>query len=218
MKASKITIGFFVLALICFSIISAFSNRKIAVSTGKILNQKYTPFVSASGSLYQNNENMLVTALIGEANISNIKVGQSAQVSGSGFDGEYSAEVINIGNSAKKVTVGGVKIVAVDVTLKIDNPDKALKPGFSAKLKIFTDAEKDMAVVPYSAVLQEDDREYVFVYENGNAQKTYIKTGRELPNGYEILSGIDKNDIIVITPKLINGNSAQVSVKPTEEQ
>ncbi len=218
MKASKITVGFLILALICFSIISSFSNKKISVSTGKVLNQKYTPFVSASGSLYLSDEDMLVTALIGEANISNIKVGQKAEVSGSGFEEEYSAEVINIGSSAKKVTVGGVKIVAVDVTLKIDKPDKALKSGFSAKLKIFTDSEKEMAVVPYSAVLQEDDREYVFVYENGNAQKTYIKTGKELPKGYEILSGIDKNDIIVMTPALINGNSAQVSVKPVEEQ
>lgn len=218
MKASKITIGIFILALVCFSIVSAFFNRKVTVSTAKVLSQKYTPFVSASGSLYLSDEAMLVTTAIGEANISSIKVGQKAQVSGSGFKGEYSAEVVDIGSAAKKVTVGGVKLVAVDVTLKIDEPDDSLKSGFSAKLKIFTDSEKEMTVVPYGAVLQEEDREYVFVYENGNAQKTYIKTGKELPKGYEILSGIDKNDIIVMNPSVIGGNAAQVSVKPVEEQ
>ncbi len=217
MKASKIIASLLILIALSYAIAKIFLGREISVEASRVIKEKYTPFVSASGSISAQDNQMLVTVAIGESNISSVKLGQSAQITGNGFNGEYSAEVIKIGNSAKKVTVGSTKIVAVEVILKINNPDSALKSGFTAKAKIFTQEESEITVVPYSAVLQEDNREYVFVYENGIAQKTYIKTGRELSKGYEILGGLDADSIVVTTPSILNKNEIAVSVKPVEE-
>jgi len=160
---------------------------------------------------------MKVTVLVGESNISDIKKGQKAIITGNGFkDRSYNAVVTTIGSSAKKVTSGSTKIVVVEVGLAIENPDEALKSGFTAKVKIFTDEETEITVLPYSAVLQDDAGEYVYIYKQGKAVRADVKTGRELENGYEVLSGIKAGDKVITSPSAIKKSGTSVIIKGRE--
>ncbi len=157
---------------------------------------------------------MQVLSMVSESNISDIRVGQKAEITGVGFKGKsYSATVCKIGDTAKKVTLGTTKVVAVEVFLSIDEPDSILKEGYSAKAKIFTNDETQLSVVPYSAVLQDDKGEYVYKIMDKKAVLTRIKTGKELSSGYEILSGLSQNDTVILNPQKIKRNNCLVDAK-----
>ena len=71
--------------------------------------------------------------------------------------------------------------------------------------------------MPYSAVLQDESGEYVYVYYDGRALKRNVKTGRELENGYEIVSGIDASSIVITSPLEVSGDSAAVYATRLED-
>ncbi len=223
---------FLVLLIFAAAVTAAFTiagDNEIGVTVSRVKRQEYSPYLLLSGSISETDyveastgmvktDAMLVTALVSESKISSVKEGQRAEITGDGFENKsYTAYVSSIGKTAKKVTVGNSKIVVVDVVLEIENPDDALKSGFTAKVKLFTEDAQNVIVVPYSAVLQDDGGEYVYIYYDGIATRRDIKTGRELENGYEVISGIDADSIVITSPLDISGNSAAVYAKRLEE-
>ena len=218
MKKSKIILGFIIFATAAFSAVNIFSDNSVRVKTDIVKKEIYSPYLLFGGSISSPEtgddavqtvmaENAYVSVLVGESSISSIKKGQKAEISGSGFSGVYSAEVISVGKSARKISMGTSKVVAVDVVIKIDEPDDSIKSGFTAKVKIFTDKEQEVLTVPYSAVMQDDQTEYVFVLQDDRAVRKDIKTGRELANGCEVLEGIEAGEIIITTAQSVKNGS-----------
>ena len=62
---------------------------------------------------------------------------------------------------------------------------------------------REICVVPYSAIGQDDDGEYVCVYENGGSVRRSIDTGAEFADGAEVISGVSPNDVIFKDPEKI---------------
>jgi HlyD family secretion protein len=91
----------------------------------------------------------------------------------------------------------------VEVTLKIDNPDGELRPGYTARADIKTDETKSIHIVPYSAILQDDVGEYVYVLFGNTALRRDILTGVELADGAQVLAGLREDDEIIATPESI---------------
>ncbi len=225
MKPFKLFLSVVCIAVAAFATAKFFSQSATEVTTSLVTENSYTPHVSVVGTVVAPSNSsqsnipasasmgeVYVTTLISESGISDIKKGQKALVTGSGFKGKsYDATVTKIGDKAQKNSALSSKAVAVEVTLKIDKPDAALKSGFTAKAQIFTDAPSKKTVVPYAAVMQDNDGEYVFVCENEKAVKKYIKTGLELENGYEVIQGLNAGDNVVTSPKAIKNNGQKIS-------
>ena len=222
---------FLVLLIFAAAVTAAFTilgDSEVGVTVSRVKQQEYSPYILLSGSISETDyveastgavktDAMLVTAVVSESKISSVREGQKAEITGDGFENKsYTAYVSSIGKSAKKVTVGSSKVVVVDVVLEIENPDDALKSGFTAKVRLFTDEAQNVIVVPYSAVLQDDGGEYVYVYNDGKAVRRNIKTGRELENGFEAVSGLDAGSIVITSPLDISGDSAPVYAKKLE--
>lgn len=163
-------------------------------------------------------DRLSVKASINEQNISDIQVGQQAVITGSGFkDKEYTAVVSKIYPSARQVYSGSSTVTVVDVLLNIDNPDEKLKPGLSAKSKIYTSEEKEVLTVPYEAVIQDEQgQEYVYIYSGGSAVKTPIKTGRELDEGFEVIEGLSKGQQVVLGPDALTHDKERVLLAQKE--
>lgn len=157
-----------------------------------------------------NGENLSVLLNVNEAKISDVKVGQKVLVSGIGFKNrEYIGIVRSISNEAKTglTTTGQETTVEVIVDICKNENDTMIKPGFTAKCKILTEESKDTMIIPYETVKADDNgKEYVFVMCNGTAKQTYIKTGREYDYGFEVIDGINSDDIIITNPDLIKNN------------
>jgi hypothetical protein len=52
--------------------------------------------------------------------------------------------------------------------------------------------------VPASAVIQRGQMEIVFAIENRHARLHLVKTGRQIKDETEILSGLDPGDVVVL--------------------
>lgn len=159
--------------------------------------------------------NLIVSVPVPEKKITSIKVGQPAEISGYGFSEENNyGYVLSISPTARKAYIGTNQETIIDVTVSLENSQESVKPGCSARAKIHTSSVEKIKIIPYETIAQDDKgQEYVYVFEKGFAISKKIKTGRELADGIEVLSGISDNDIIISNPSKIKKSGTLVRVK-----
>ena len=86
----------------------------------------------------------------------------------------------------------------VTVRTEVDNAERTLKPSMLATLLIQSRPEEKL-VVPTSAVVREDNRDYVFVRASeSNYQLTPVKLGDESNGVRPVLSGVQAGQPIVV--------------------
>lgn len=166
--------------------------------------------ISPSGALQ-------VKVTIHERDVRDVRVGQQALVSGVAFAKEsYPGTVKSISPSARQQYNGSVSETVVDavVELQPDALDDSLRLGLTAKAQLIVSSEENALVVPYEAVLQDDqEREYVYVVENGRAVKRVIETGDELRSGLRVTAGLAARDRLVENPESISKSGVPVVVR-----
>ncbi|MCL1881386.1 MAG: HlyD family efflux transporter periplasmic adaptor subunit [Oscillospiraceae bacterium] len=188
-----------------------------SVETVSLEPAEYHQIVSGSGVVMQSelDENWYVTVFIGERDIRRVKIGQSATLSGAAFDdGIYTASVYNIGDVAFTRQGTFNYETVIEVTLRIDNPDDeraTLRSGNSARANIQTGDTENIFIIPYSAIMQDDIGEFVFVQAGHTVIRRDILTGAELPEGAQILAGLSEYDQIIITPELVSEGQLTVN-------
>lgn len=103
----------------------------------------------------------------------------------------YAKQTISLtGNSAARTTLH----IALD-----GGAACVLYPGYRAEVRVITDCRKDVLLVPYSAVKQDESgMEYVMKLENDIVVKQYIFTGAELSDCLEITNGLSTEDILLL--------------------
>ncbi len=79
----------------------------------------------------------------------------------------------------------------------VQNPNYRLKPGFFAEVTIQTGGNPNALIVPESAILSQEGKNYVYVVLNGVAQRREAETGIRLDGKVEILKGIQRGDRVV---------------------
>lgn len=156
--------------------------------------------------------NLVARVSVTETNISKIEEGQNATLSIIANNGaRYNCVVTKIYPTAKKMALTTGTDATVDVVLKILNPDRLLKPGYTAKARIIVGAAREAFILPYEVIRQDDDQnEYVYVYSSGRACKRVIRTGDELLYGAEIIGGLLENELVVTNPDIIEGDDRLV--------
>jgi len=83
------------------------------------------------------------------------------------------------------------------VKVRFRNNPKKLKPGMLVKGEIILEEHKDVVVVPESAIVEEEGNYFVFVVENGVANKRKIRKGLEYRGRVEILEGLKEGENVV---------------------
>lgn len=99
------------------------------------------------------------------------------------------------------------------VEITISNPDQKVRPGMFARATINFGDEQHV-VVPDMAVVKQigaGDR-YVYVYKDGKVSYNKVELGRQIGNTYEIISGVNDGDMVVVAgqSKLANGREVEV--------
>ena len=154
----------------------------------------------------QSNTGLQVRLSVNESQISDIRVGQKATITGTGFKNSvYSGTVKSIASDATQVTLVSGTETVIDVIVSVENAGEDIKPGFTAKAKIITSKSPNVLVVPYEAVTEDDDcGEYVYCVSGKKAVKTAVSTGEEFDNGFEIKKGLKANDRVILNPDIIS--------------
>lgn len=190
-----------------------------APADGKVLEIKEnenSPVVS--GHTVMNivvDDTLCVELPVNESKISQLALGQEAEITGSGFkNSKYTGEVSFIDDVAQQVSTGVGKETAVNVKVDIENPGDDIRLGYTAKCNITTNINEECLKIPYEAVVYNDDKNYVYVYSNGIAKEQRVKLGTEYSDGVEVLKGLSPGDILILnTENVSNFEKVKVADK-----
>ncbi len=98
------------------------------------------------------------------------------------------------------------------VRIEIDNPDRAVRPGMFADVRVEAARYPDRLLVPREALLSRNDRKIVFVYEGGRAKWRYVETGEETDAQVEVRAGLAASDTLITAGHFNLAHNAQVIV------
>ena len=98
------------------------------------------------------------------------------------------------------------------VLIEIDNPDRAVRPGMFADVRVEAARYKDRLLVPREALLTRADRKVVFVYEGGRAKWRYVETGEETDDMVEVREGLAARDSLITAGHFNLAHNAEVIV------
>lgn len=165
----------------------------------------YSPTVSAKGALIRQGNLWLAVVAVSEADISEVEIGQRAELSGAALpDGVYKGTVSAVADTAYTLQSAGTPEIVVDVTVTVEEGDVSLlRSGYSVTAQLVTGEEREVIMLPYSVICQDDEGEYVYVLDNGSAARRNIVTGIELSDRTEIISGLSGKDLVLSNPEEI---------------
>lgn len=137
---------------------------------------------------------------------SSVTLNQRAIVRTSSSEGDltYEGVVSRVSSVARESVLGGKKDKVIEVEVKISEKNN-LKPGFITDVEITNESTRSVATVPSFSVVEEGDKSYVYVVEDGKVRKTEVKLGAKTLTDYEVLN-IPLGTEVVINPfKVSNG-------------
>ena len=191
-------IGIYTAATMEETVLSTFT----PVSTVTMSRAAYRKSVSARGSIYSDGGKWYAAAFADESDASLIAEGQTASVTGAGFEGSLDAVVRRVSDTAH--TDNGK--TTVEVIIEITGDCGNLKSGYTAESRIYVDEARLLNILPYGVIRQDENGEYVYVIENSRAKRRDIETGIELSDGTEITGGISENSEIISCPDRVSEN------------
>lgn len=100
------------------------------------------------------------------------------------------------------------------VEIGLSNKDNKILPGMFGRVKLELGSANHV-VVPDRAVVKQPGsaNQYVYVYHNGKVSYNQVELGQRLGDTYELLSGVEPGDSVVVTgqTKLAGGMAVELS-------
>lgn len=138
---------------------------------------------------------------VNEYDASNIKVGQKAIITGDGFgDKIYKGEVVKIAPSASTVQTSRGNETTVKATIKVNDSDENIKPGFSTTAEITIEDKQGAVLLPLECVISGEKGKKVMLVKDGAISEKEVKTGIENELYTEITYGISEGDEVLQNP------------------
>ena len=137
-----------------------------------------------------------------------VKKGQTVDIALDAYEGETFSGQITIVYPTVDVTTH-----TFPVEITINNNSQKVRPGMFARATVnFGDAEH--VLVPDEALVKQigaGDR-YVYVYKDGKVSYNKVALGKHIGNQYEIISGVEPGDNVVVAgqSRLANGREVEV--------
>lgn len=159
--------------------------------------------VEAGGSIatIAGTDSLILTSAVSEVNISRISLGQPVQFTLTAYpDDIFTGTVAKIAAAARSQYSGAVLETVVDVMVVPDSADPRLCSGLTADVTFQLSDPRKICVLPYEAIGQDEEGEYIYVFEDNTAVKRKIFTGAEFSDGTEIIKGADEGDRVILDP------------------
>ncbi|MGL5427422.1 MAG: efflux RND transporter periplasmic adaptor subunit [Cetobacterium sp.] len=113
-------------------------------------------------------------------------------------DSSYTGTVSRVSSVARDSMLGGKKDKVVEIEVKITEKNN-LKPGFQTDVEITNDTSREVMAVSSFSVIEEGDKAFVYVVEDGRVRKTVVELGAKTSIDYEILN-LPLGTEVVINP------------------
>ena len=130
---------------------------------------------------------------VAERDVGKLKIGQDVSLRVEAFPtSEFKGGVTTIYPSLEEKT----RTLLVEAL--VPNADGSLKPGFFAKVVLYTGQPKETVVIPVTALLYEETKIRVFVEEQSRAKEKVVKVGSKYGEGMEITEGLQEGEKVVV--------------------
>ncbi len=146
---------------------------------------------------------LLVDVEVSEIDINSVQVGQPAQltldaVSSATYNGQVE-QVAQAGDTSSGAVV-------FTVTVRMTDPDKAVKPGMTAAVNIIVNQVKDQLLIPNRAVRLVDGERVVYVLKDGRPLPVQVSLGASSDTMSVMTKGeLTEGDLIILNPPSANG-------------
>lgn len=155
--------------------------------------------------------NVKVMINVNESDISTVKKGMSVEVKFDAFPDEtFSGRITRVAPAVDTSTR------TFPVEVQVSNPKGRILPGMFARVEINL-GSRDNVVVPDRAVVKQSGSsvKFVYTYSNGTVQYKQVELGQRLDDAYELLSGIEDGDTVVVAGqvRLVDGAKAKINQK-----
>lgn len=146
---------------------------------------------------------------VSENDMSKIAVGMPVEITFDAFpEDKFSGKIYRVYPTVDEATR------TFGVEIRIPNPKEQLKPGMFARVNIdFGSAEN--VVVPDRAVVKQtgSGNKYVYVLHGNTVSYNKVEIGQRLGTSYELLSGVNNGDTVVIAGQTRLADGVQVEVQ-----
>ena len=158
------------------------------------------------------NDMMRVKMSVEEKHAEKIEVGDTVVFKASATeDIKYTGIVERIFPTATTTISGTSQVTVVGMYVKLDGNYSQLKPGYSVNGVIKKYGKEVAMTIPYEAIMQdEENQEYVYVYQDGRAVRANVVTGEEFPDKVEVLEGIEQDAVVIKNAVDVKGDNAIV--------
>ena len=150
-----------------------------------------------------------VAAQVPSEHIGAVREGMSAEVASDAYPGRaFEGRVIAIAPAVDPATNSALVRVAVE------NPERLLKLGMFAELRVALRTRPGALSVPVSALVRGEDGPAVYAVTGDLATRTPIKVGLETPEAVEVLSGLKQGQAVLVSSVHGLRATARLAAKP----
>lgn len=96
----------------------------------------------------------------------------------------------------------------------LKNADLKLRPGMYAMAKIAVDKHENAMLIPVTGLVMEKTNAFIFKHADGKAMKTAITIGFNDGTNVEVLTGLDKDSVVLLPDKVTLTDKQAVTAKP----
>ncbi len=150
-----------------------------------------------------------VVFYVAEETLKNIEKGNDAVITKNGE--EISAKITNVGTTIDQDT-GLFKVEAVT-----DSGTDSLLNGTTVSVRTVTRQSKNAVTVPVDAVYFDEEQAYVLLSDGNRAVRKDIETGISDEKGIEVVSGLSKDDDVIVSWSSTLKDGAEIRVTGKEE-
>jgi len=175
----------------------------IASIDGEVIVEKIQPgqTVTTSDPVVVLSDRLIVRAQVDETDIGKVSLNKKAIISIDAYpDTKINSIVEHIYYESK--TVNNVTIYEVD--LAPEEIPKFFRSGMNASIDFIDQSSDNALLIPAEAVYKEKNVSYVLVKQGGDVQpfRAVVKLGISDDKNIEVLSGVTKDDIVIIKSKM----------------
>lgn len=130
---------------------------------------------------------------ITEKDVAGLKMGQEVLFTVDAFPGKQFKGKVNLLYPNVEERTRTLQAEAM-----VPNARHILKPGYFARIQIFTQGARDVVVVPITVLLYDGPVIRIFVVNGNKAQERIIKTGNKYGEYVEVLEGLKEKEQVVV--------------------